>query len=183
MRSIVIAASLLASAGAMAMTKAQETKPPQSTEVATASVRVQRGIAYVYRIDTKEAFVTVNVGDTRIADVIPLTDRTLLIQGQKAGTTNVIFFDDMKQPIEDLTIAVDEQGKGFVKIHNKALLNSYTIYTCWDKGCEFVGENTVAEPAPLPHGYQNVTSTINQSLNGESNQPLPPASVTVPAGR
>jgi hypothetical protein len=182
---IVIAAALLASAGAVAMTTAQEVKPSQSTqEVATASVRVKRGIASVYRIDTREPFVTVNVGDTKILDVIPLTDRSLLLQGQKAGTTNVVFFDEMKQPIEDLTVSVDEQGAGFVKIHNKAMLNSYTMFNCWETGCEFVGENTVAEPAPLPRGNQNITSTINQSLNnGEGGQILPPASVTVPAGR
>ncbi len=67
------------------------------------------------------------------------------------------------------------------KVHNKALLNSYTTYSCSYKGCEFVGEHTVEEPAPLPRGHRryHVKQSIN---NGEAGQQPPPATVTIPLG-
>jgi hypothetical protein len=144
----------------------------------TASVRVQRGIASVYKIDTDQAFKTVNIGDARIADIVPLTDRSLLIQGHITGTTNLIFLDSQSVPIKEVIVTVDEQGGGFVRVHNKALINSYTAFTCWNNGCQFVGENTVAEPAPLPRG--NYSQNFNQN-QGSGTQP--PAPVSVPLDR
>jgi hypothetical protein len=49
-------------------------------------------------------------------------------------------------------------------------------FSCWEQGCQFIGENTVSEPAPLPRGYYN--STYNQGGNGQPGvQPsLPPDS-------
>ncbi len=64
------------------------------------------------------------------------------------------------------------------KIHNKAMLHSYTKYSCSYKGCEFVGEHTVEEPAPLPSGHHRYH--VKQS--GEAGQQPPPATVTIPLG-
>lgn len=142
------------------------------------TIRVQRGIASVYKIDTEAPFSTVNIGNSKVADVVPLTDRSLIIQGHTTGTTNIIFLSKGNIPIKNLAVVVDEQGSGFIQIHNKALLNSYTAFSCWSNGCQFVGENTVSEPAPLPRG--NYNSNYNQS-----SQPglQPPSPMSLPVER
>jgi hypothetical protein len=66
-----------------------------------------------------------------------------------------------------------------ITIHNKGMLNSYTKFSCSNKGCQFAGENTVAEPAPLPSG--NSSTTVHQSVNGQVGPGQQPATVTVPA--
>ncbi len=135
------------------------------------TVRVQRGIASVYKIDTADPFATVNIGNSTIADVVPLTDRSLIIQGHRTGTTNIIFVNRSNIPIKNLMVVVDEQGSGFVQVHNKALLNSFTAFSCWSNGCQFVGENTVSEPAPLPRG--NYSSNYNQASPPGLQPPTP----------
>jgi len=154
--------------GLMAMAPAMA-QPPIPSE----TVHVTQGLATYYRADSKP-FATISVGDTSVIDANPLTDRAVLIQAYKIGATNMIFFDQDKMPIKEVTVVVDAQGSGFVKIHNKARLNSYTEFSCWQSGCQFRGENTVAEPAPLPPG--NLNQTINQSVTTQGNQP----SVVVP---
>ena len=161
MRTLTIAAILLASTAALAQNGT--------------TLRVQKNMAAVYRVDTTEAISSITVGNPKIMDVAPLTDRSILIEPHIAGTTNLTFFNKDKRPIKDLTVVVDEQGSGFVRIHNKAMLNSFTTFTCWSDGCQFVGENTVAEPAPLPRGHQS----INQSVSGEGQPPVAP--ITIPA--
>jgi hypothetical protein len=37
-----------------------------------------------------------------------------------------------------------------VKVHNKALVTSYTLYVCGPDYCDYRGEMTAKEPAPLP---------------------------------
>ncbi len=169
MRNLIIAAAVLLSTSALAQPDAIN---------GTSTVRVQRGIASVYRIDTGQAFKSVNIGDPRIADIVPLTDRSLLIQGHVTGTTNLIFLDNQSIPIKEVVVIVDEQGAGFVRIHNKALINSYTTFSCWNNGCQFVNENTVTEPAPLPRG--NFNGTYNQTQGGGAQSPT---SINVPMDR
>jgi len=130
-------------------------QPPIPNE----TVHVTQGLVTYYRADS-QPFATISVGDTAIMDATPLTDRAVLIQAYKTGATNMIFFDRDKIPIKDVTVVVDSQGSGFVKIHNKAQLNSYTEFSCWQSGCQFRGENTVAEPAPLPRGYLSTTTIM-----------------------
>jgi Pilus formation protein N terminal region len=153
---------LMAAAPAMA-------QPP----IATETVHVTQGLVTYYRADS-QSFATISVGDISIIDANPLTDRAVLIQAYKTGATNMIFFDRDKMPIKDVTVVVDAQGSGFVKIHNKAMLSSFTEYNCWQTGCQFRGETTVSEPAPLPRGYLN--QTVNQSVTTQGNQP----SIVVP---
>jgi hypothetical protein len=87
-----------------------------------------------------------------------------------------LLFNEQKIPVRNVTLVVDAQGSGFVKIHNKANAASFMQFSCWEQGCQFIGENTVSEPAPLPRGYYN--STYNQGGNGQPGvQPsLPPDS-------
>lgn len=54
-------------------------------------------------------FATAVVGSSDIADVLPLTDRSLYIQGKKVGTTNVSVYDQSMRLVTviDLEIGVD----------------------------------------------------------------------------
>jgi pilus assembly protein CpaC len=52
---------------------------------------------------------TATIASTAIADVTPMTDRSLYIQGKTVGTTNISVFDQSMQLIEvvDLEVAID----------------------------------------------------------------------------
>jgi len=141
---------------ALLLATAANAQPPAETQ----TLHVTQGLATYYRAD--KPFANVSVGNTQVMDARPLSDRALLVQGYKTGTTNIILFDKDYAPLRDITVVVDAQGSGFVTIHNKAKIASYTEYSCWNNGCQFLGENTVSEPAPLPRGYYSSTSTYNQ---------------------
>jgi hypothetical protein len=94
------------------------------------TIHATKGIASIYRLETREPFATVTVGDTKVMDVAPLTDHSVIIQGHEPGTTNLIFLNSEKVPIKDIAVVVDDQGSGFVEIHNKKLLNSFTMFSC-----------------------------------------------------
>jgi hypothetical protein len=98
-------------------------------------------------------FKTIVVADPRVVDTQAVTDRSVTITPQSEGETTILFLDEANEPLNYLAIAVDVAGPGRVKIHNKALVHSYTSYRCTNLGCQYVNEMTVSEPAPLPRGY------------------------------
>jgi pilus assembly protein CpaC len=57
----------------------------------------------------KQAFSTAVIGSPEIADLLPMTDRTLYVQGKKVGTTNISVFDKDKRLVAvlDLEVALD----------------------------------------------------------------------------
>ena len=57
-------------------------------------------------------FKTASIASTEFADVTPLTDRSLYIQGKKVGTTSVSMFDQNMQLVEllDLEITIDTRN-------------------------------------------------------------------------
>jgi pilus assembly protein CpaC len=63
-------------------------------------------------IDVERAFTRAIVGATEFADVLPLTDQRIYIQGKKVGTTNVSLVDAHGQLlcVIDLQIALDTTG-------------------------------------------------------------------------
>jgi pilus assembly protein CpaC len=56
-------------------------------------------------------FTTAVVGSPEIADVLPMSDRSLYIQGKKVGTTNLSIFDEGQRLVSviDLEVAVDTE--------------------------------------------------------------------------
>lgn len=71
------------------------------------SVRITQGKSRTLR--TNLAYVDLVVGDPEIADIMPLTDRSMYMLGKKIGTTNVSVFDAAKQlvGIIDVEVAYD----------------------------------------------------------------------------
>jgi len=57
-------------------------------------------------------FQSTVVGSTDVADVLPVSDRTIYVQGKKIGTTNIAVFDKDKSLIAilDVEVAVDTQS-------------------------------------------------------------------------
>ena len=65
-----------------------------------------------FRLD--RVFTTAVVGSPEIADVFPLTDRSLYILGKKVGTTNVSVYDQNQKlaGVIDLEVAIDSRNLG-----------------------------------------------------------------------
>jgi pilus assembly protein CpaC len=63
-----------------------------------------------FRLD--KSFSTAVVGSADIADVLPMTDRSLYIQGKKVGTTNVSVYDQTMALVGvlDVEVALDERS-------------------------------------------------------------------------
>ncbi|HEY8382207.1 MAG TPA: type II and III secretion system protein family protein [Microvirga sp.] len=59
-----------------------------------------------HTLQTSRNFVDLVVGDPDIADVMPLTDRTLYVLGKKVGTTNVSVYDVAKQLVGVIEVEV-----------------------------------------------------------------------------
>jgi pilus assembly protein CpaC len=68
------------------------------------AVRVTQGKSQT--LQTSLGFVDMVVGDPEIADVMPLTDRTLYVLGKKLGTTNVSVYDASRTLVGVIEIEV-----------------------------------------------------------------------------
>ncbi len=82
--------------------------PPAAAQVA--QVRHFRVTRYKSITFTSPVpFATAVAGNTEIADVLPMSDRTLYIQGKKVGTTNVTLYDQDKRfvAVVDLDVTLD----------------------------------------------------------------------------
>ncbi len=96
----------------------------QSENVSARQIVVTLNKSRTFRID--RTFATALVGAPEIADVLPLTDHSLHIQGKKIGTTNVSVYDkDMTLVGElDVEVAIDAktlQEKIFATTGNRGI--------------------------------------------------------------
>ncbi len=94
----LIAAAMLAACGTMSASDAMAERTIQIGQAKrTATVTVYIGKTEDVRTDT--SFVELQVGDPDVADVNPLTDRSLSILGKKNGTTRVSAYAEGKKLI------------------------------------------------------------------------------------
>ena len=104
-------------------------------------------------------FKTVLIGNPKIVDATAQDDRTVVLTPQAVGETNI--------QITSINVLVDEGvATSRVRIHNKALLTSFTTYRCWENRCEYVDEVTAKEPAALPRGHLN--QGVNENINSST---------------
>jgi pilus assembly protein CpaC len=102
--SAALAATLIATlALAPAAVQAQD-KIALANSVHTAMVQVTLGKSQDIRTD--QSFADVVIGDASVADVNPLTDRSLSILGKKIGTTRVTVYGTDKKPVGIFDIQV-----------------------------------------------------------------------------
>jgi Flp pilus assembly secretin CpaC len=141
------------------------------------SVDLRLGFATLYK--TEKAFSSIVVGDPKIIEVNALTDRTMTLVPMAVGLTNILFLDNKGEQVSGLQVLVTEAGPNRVKIHNKALLTSATIYRCAPTFCEYTDELTAKEPAPNPPTRQIVDQRIQTRGSGDVgvnvSAPPPPA--------
>ena len=57
-------------------------------------------------IETRQSFVDIVVGDPEIADVVPLTDKSLYVLGKSAGTTSAAVYDENRALVGVLEVEV-----------------------------------------------------------------------------
>lgn len=108
----------LALSGALLMTPlaVPETATAQKAEAMSDSgLPVRRVSVTRYKsrtIKLNDAFSTAVVGSPDIADVLPMSDTVLYIQGKKLGTTNVSVFDKDKDLITiiDISVTIDAEN-------------------------------------------------------------------------
>jgi Flp pilus assembly secretin CpaC len=148
----VLAAIFVAAAIPASHAQVLTPRPPTARQTIT----LRLGHLDVFTVE--RPFKTIVVGDPKVVDTQAVTDRSIIITPQSEGETTLLFLDEHNEPLNYLAITVDVAGPGRVKIHNKALLNSYTSYRCTSNGCQYVDETTVREPAPLPRGHSDQTS-------------------------
>jgi pilus assembly protein CpaC len=87
-------------------------------------VRVTRSKSRTFEVSVP--FTSAVVGSPEIADVLPMSDRILYVQGKKVGTTNVSIFDKNKRVIAiiDVDVTVDARS---VAERIRANIDSKTI--------------------------------------------------------
>jgi pilus assembly protein CpaC len=108
---IAIAALGLALLGGMRSPQAQSSRGGwQSDGEPVRHVVVTLNKSRTFRLD--RTFATAVVGSPDVADVLPLTDRSLYVQGRKIGTTNVSVYDQamMLVGVLDVEVALDERN-------------------------------------------------------------------------
>ena len=54
------------------------------------------------------SFETVLVGDPRVVDVFPQTDRTILVKALNRGTSNIVFVDEHSVAIANIRVVVHD---------------------------------------------------------------------------
>ena len=119
------------------------------------------GFAAAVRVaGTDKSKFTAIIGDPAIADVTFGPQNTFMFVGKKEGITNVIVLKDSDgTEMYSARIEVGSAEIGLTRIHNKALVTSYTKYKCDTDGCDYGGEVTASEPARLPIGYSSIQSS------------------------
>ncbi|MEJ1160089.1 type II and III secretion system protein family protein [Prosthecomicrobium sp. N25] len=105
---LAVASGLLAGVGGTAFGPGEAAAQTLARKVSTANrlsnLRVSQGKSETLEIE--RAFTDITVGDPEIADVVPLTDRTLYVLGKKIGTTNISVFDRAKNLVGVIEVEV-----------------------------------------------------------------------------
>jgi pilus assembly protein CpaC len=84
---------------------------PSPSPTATANTSVQLLVNKSLVLDTKVAYKRVNLGQPEVADVNLLGSGSLLLTGKKAGSTQLIVWDDTDHAqVMDITVQVDVAG-------------------------------------------------------------------------
>jgi len=113
-KALLVAASIVAAGGVLGDGVARAERTIQiGAAKRTATVPVYIGKSEDVRTDT--SFVEITVGDPEVADVNPLTDRSLSILGKKNGTTRVSVYAEGKKLIGVFDVEV---------VYDTSLLNS-----------------------------------------------------------
>lgn len=121
----VAAAAMLVAPGSLGeKVRAQSALEEQAGEVHR--LRVIRNKSRTFEVTVP--FAQAVVGSTDIADVLPISDRVIYVQGKKIGTTNVSIFDKKKRIIGVLDIEVTADTRAVARrIHRNIASKGITV--------------------------------------------------------
>lgn len=105
-------------------------------------------------------FDSVSVGNPEVVDVLPKSDRVMVMAGKKAGSADVIAFRDAK-PVFKATVFVSE-GRSTAKVysHTKKGVENYIAYEC-NPVCQRIKDEFALAPAQPIVVEGGGNSTIN----------------------
>jgi pilus assembly protein CpaC len=98
-----VAGTAFVAAGMLSPARAQ-TRMVEIGESRVGSVRVVQGKSQTLQVS--QGFVDLVVGDPEVADVMPLTDRTMYVLGKRLGITNVSVYDAAKRLVGVIDVEV-----------------------------------------------------------------------------
>ncbi|HET6377447.1 MAG TPA: type II and III secretion system protein family protein [Methylocella sp.] len=106
----LLAVIIAAACPAEALVESQAAAGAQRLTATTRHITVTRNKSRTLRLE--RPFAQAVVGAPDIADILPMSDRVIYIQGKKIGTTNVSIFDQEKNLISvlDLEVTLDLQN-------------------------------------------------------------------------
>jgi Flp pilus assembly secretin CpaC len=128
---------------------------------------------FISTFTTDRPFKTIMIGNPKIVDATAQDDRTVVLTPHAVGETNIIFLDERNVRVTSLNILVEEGAASRVKIHNKKLVTSFTVYRCTENRCEYVDEIAAKEPAELPRGHLNQNQSVNENINSTTTYQTP----------
>jgi Flp pilus assembly secretin CpaC len=108
---------------------------------------------------------SVLLGIPKLVDATAQDDRTVVLTPHAVGETNIIFLDERNVRVTSINGLVEEGAASRIKLHNKKLVTSFTVYRCSGNRCEYVEEITAKEPAELPRGHLNQNQNVNENFN------------------
>lgn len=161
--SIVRAATIFAIAAmsviAFAEARAQEpnavqSRPVQAVMGSAEQITMTMGKGGLFQ--TSAPFAKISVGDDKIVDVAPQSDREFVFTPKAIGSTNVFVFSDKNKLIARLDVNVEpataqeaREETGKVRIYNdKKSLAKPARYRCNRTDCDLEGEAAIAAPGP-----------------------------------
>jgi hypothetical protein len=111
-------------------------------------------------------FKTIHITDPAVVDIVVVSDRSAILVPKAVGKTSIDFLDEKSAFATANVLVGNDAGYRAIEIHNKALITSATNFRCGEGECLFVGETTVQEPAPLPRGHlEQTTTNSNNNVN------------------
>lgn len=108
------------------------------------------------------AFSSAVVGAPDIADAMPMTDRTLLVQAKKIGTTNVSIFDQGRRLIKVIEVEVTVDARN-LQSKIRAVTGDRGIRVSTDNGQVVL--SGVASSAPAADQAVNLAKSWSQNAN------------------
>ena len=160
--SIACSLSLLGSLVVLSSSHAAQDAQLPRTAGDVAVSRIKLTLNKSQTIKVKSAFANVLVGSSEIADVVPISDRTIYLLGKKIGTTNVSVLDDEKRLVGLIDIEVRPDVQAIAsQIHQSTGENGLNVNSQGDR----ILLSGVAEDAPTldramqvaPPGTVNLT--------------------------
>jgi hypothetical protein len=103
----------------------------------------------VRTITFPRAVSAINVGNSTIADIIPIDDRRFFIQGKAYGSTNIIALGKNGETIANTLVSVLGRQEAIVRVQRGT---QRTTYTCTAARCEV---------APQPGDGKDAFDTAN----------------------